>query len=334
MSSREPPAPVAPERASDALSAPSHAPPAPAHDSPPAAGADTALAAQVPPKKECWLRTCLRWLLDRFVYVALISIGIECSFEEVANGKYIHQGLIWPSLGELDALDDDRYKILSEYLESVEADTKARYDRVDSKLRSLLATNAVAFGLVGGFSLLGKPLFLLVALPLVLSAVLALRALGVHNFQTLSLTETEASKPLGCLKATVLLGRLAAANANVTVIDFMVDCFRAAHRYFVLVLIAVPVAYGIGRLLSVADPPVRVHTQSIEQWEVSAVRGVPGPPGSAGPPGAQGPPGPQGSAGPPGPPGLASSTSPSAIPADAGGRPLRGQRTGQKNGGP
>jgi hypothetical protein len=75
-----------------------------------------------------------------------------------------------------------------------------------------------------------------------------------------------------------LRDRIAAASANASVIDFMVDCFRAAHRYVVIGLIAVAIAYAIGALLPAADPPeVRVRIQIIEPSAASAVRGRPGP---------------------------------------------------------
>ncbi len=274
---------------------------------PPIAGTGVAVAppATTPNMYTLW-RARMRRLLDRIVRRALALAGIECSLEEVANGAYTHQNPTWPDLPTI-AFSDDKYEVLDGYVGSIEADTKTRYDRLDSKLRSLLGTNAVAFGLIGGFSLRGKSVFCLVAIPLILSAVLALRALGVHRFATLSLVESEASAHLNALKETALRGRVKAANINASVIDFMVDCFRAAHRYFVAGLVAVPIAYVIGTLLPVSDPPdMRVRIQSIEQAAASAVRGAAGAPGSTGPPGAAGPPGspgPAGARGTPGPPG-------------------------------
>jgi hypothetical protein len=206
-------------------------------------------------------------------------------------------------------VDDKNYEVLERYVASAEADTKMRYDHVDSKLRTLLATNTLAFALMGGFSLLGRPIFLLVALPLIASAVLGLRALGVHTFQTLSLTDAELSAEIGELRATVLRDRLSAASANACVLDFVVDSFRAAHRYFVAGLVMVPLAYlGAAFLPPRENPEVRVRVLGIEEAIAAAVQRVPGP---------QGPAGPAGPAGVPGPAGAACST-PTAVPRPAG----------------
>lgn len=254
-----------------------------------------------PVKKPGRIRSVGRWAVNGLFYVALRVAGIECSFAEVTAGAFKHDKPWWPPLGNLDALDAEKCAVVDTYLASVEADGNARYDRQDSKLRSLLATNALAFGLVGAFALPGKPLFFIVAVPLVISAALALRALGVHNFQTLSLTKESVSLPLAELKAEVFRGRLSAAQANGPVLDFMVDCFRAAHRYFVVGLIGVPVVYGLSTCLPSADPVVRVRVQDIDRAVVKAIQGAPGPQGAAGPPGERGPhgqPGPQGIPGP------------------------------------
>lgn len=210
--------------------------------------------------------------------------GIDCSFREVKDGRYVHHHPTWPSLDGLGRLEDDKHAVVDEYIRSIEAETKARYDRLDSKLKSLLAANGIAFGLISGLSLLAKPLLLTVVAPLLFSALVSLRALGVHNFQTLSLTRDEVEHDIRTLRATLVLGRLAALNANACVLDFVVDCLRSAHRFFILGLVLVPVTYLIGLRSPNRPPEVRVQLEATQQLR-----------------GPQGPVGPQGSVGPPGP---------------------------------
>jgi hypothetical protein len=243
-------------------------------------------------------------------FAALRVAHINCSIDEVAASSYLHKGPMWPPLRQLhttDVNDSGKYELLAAYADLIENDTKTRYDRVDSKLRTLLSANAIAFGIVGGLSLLGKSLFLVVAAPLVVSALLALRALGVHTFGTVSLDTQEVARQADALKVVWLRDRLAAANISAPVIDFIVDCFRAAHRYFVVALVAGPIAYAIGAFLQLSDPPIRVRVQSVDESAAGSVRGPPGPTGSRGPMGPSGevgPMGPPGIIGPQGPPGL------------------------------
>lgn len=100
----------------------------------------------------CVLRA-LRWGANGFVFLVLRISLIDCSFSEVANGDYVHRGDAWPLLANTKNLNDDKSKLVEAYLDALEVDAKTRYDRLDSKLRTLLATNALVFGLVGGFSL-------------------------------------------------------------------------------------------------------------------------------------------------------------------------------------
>ena len=180
------------------------------------------------------------------VHFALLRIvGTECRLHEVAASKYTQTAMLWPTLDRhvLRALTDEHRGVVADYVDGVEGDAKTRYDRVDSKLRTLLGVNGLAFSLITGFSLGGKPLFLLASGPFIVSAILALRALGVHTFQVPSLTAQEVGAELTALHAIRLQGRLSAANENACVVDFIVDCFRAAHRYFVVALIMLPLLY-------------------------------------------------------------------------------------------
>jgi hypothetical protein len=228
--------------------------------------------------------------------------GIDCSLKEVAKGCYL-AGARWDDLRGVTELDDEKYAVVEKYVAWLETDAKTRYDRIDSKLRSLLTTNAVAFGLVGGFSLLAKPTFIIVAIPLTVSTLLALRALGISTFQTLSLSSDEVNSKSYQLRASLLRDRVGCMNHNDRVINFIVDCTRAAQRAFVVALIAVPLAYLGRHRFPGATPEVKVQLDGIQ---ATTLQGPPGVPGSVGPPGSAGPaglPGPRGSAGPPGPAG-------------------------------
>lgn len=247
-------------------------------------------------------RATLRRIANCFVFSTLRIAGIQCSFAEVAKGRYAHPGNAWPVLTNTKDLDENKAKVVDEYIDALEADAKTRYDRLDSKLRTLLATNALAFGLVGGFSLAAKPVFWMVAVPLIVSAILAFRALGIHNFQTLSLCDGEIAAEEPELRETIVRGRIGSLNANGSVIDFMVDCFRGAHRYFIVGLLFAPVAYTLGTSATAPPPEVKVD---LDSSHVVAIPGPPGPPGQAGTRGPMGPTGPQGVDGPPGPCGSA-----------------------------
>lgn len=222
-------------------------------------------------------RRAVRKVLNVLLYVALRVCGIDCSFGEVENGAYSHRGPMWPPLDPQE-LTETSYPLIDEYVSSLEGETKTRYDRLDSKLRSLLAMNAVAFGLMGGFSLLAKPIFMLIAVPLVVSAVLALRALGIHRLQTVSLTNDEIKVSVAVLKATMVRDRLASLNANALVIDFIVDCLRGAHRAFVFALVSVPIAYVINVYFPTQSPEVRVRVDSVAAEAMSGLRGLQAPP--------------------------------------------------------
>ncbi|CAN5189500.1 hypothetical protein BH09MYX1_BH09MYX1_11240 [soil metagenome] len=214
------------------------------------------------------------------MYWLLLAAGIQCSSAEVATGSYSHGQPTWPQIPEV-GMDTDKHDVVVGYVTSIENETRARYDRLDSKLRALLSANAIAFGLVGGFALIAKPSFLLVALPLLFSVVVALRALGVHKFQSVSLSKQEISREVAELKAIIIRDRVASVNANAGVIDFVGDCLRAAHRYFIASLVAVPFAYGLGLLHSA--PPAEVRFLGVDVAQIQGQRGPEGPPGPRGP---------------------------------------------------
>lgn len=248
------------------------------------------------------------------VHFALLRIvGTECRLHEVAASKYTQTAMLWPTLDRhvLRALTDEHRGVVADYVDGVEGDAKTRYDRVDSKLRTLLGVNGLAFSLITGFSLGGKPLFLLASGPFIVSAILALRALGVHTFQVPSLTAQEVGAELTALHAIRLQGRLSAANENACVVDFIVDCFRAAHRYFVVALIMLPLLYLGGRWLDrEVAKPIAVSIAGLDPSAAGVLRGPPGAQGVPGPRGPEGQPGPKGQNGP-----VGSVAQPSAAPA-------------------
>lgn len=273
----------------------------------PALGGDPPPPPPTPPARSC------ATALDIVHFVLLRAVGTKCSLPEVSASKYKQPAPLWPALDEdvLRTLSDEHRTVVADYLDGVEGDAKTRYDRIDSKLRTLLGVNGLAFSLITGFSLGGKPLFLFASAPFIISAVLALRALGIHTFQVLSLSNQEIVREAAELHAIQLRGRLAAANENEYVVDFIVDCFRAAHRYFVLALVMLPLLY-VGSLWTEHKEasPVAMSLAAIAPSAANALRGPPGAPGIPGPPGPEGRPGPQG---PPGPAGTVAQ--PSTAPA-------------------
>jgi hypothetical protein len=239
---------------------------------------------------------CLRNAIDTVVYYALIFVGISCSKKEVSENAYKHDIPSWPDLGDLNNIDEEKRTIVDNYLAAIETGENTRYDRIDSKLRTLLTTNSFAFALMGGFSLIGRPLFFaMAAVPFIISAALALRALDVRTFYTMSLNDYEVRSDPSKLKAITQQGRLCAARFNSYVIDFIADSFRAALRYFVVGLVLVPIIYFCSTSLPPAPvPETRVHVNAIDPAAVNALRGPPGPTGPPGQPGPKGPPGPPG----------------------------------------
>jgi hypothetical protein len=282
---------------------------APAHDPLPS---DVVNPGKPAGAKPCALRRLLRWIANHLVHLLLFVAGIECTYREVADGTYRQTGPTWPSLEKVGSLNDEKYEVVNSYVAALETEAKNRYDRIDSKLRTLIAANAIAFGLIGGFSLQGKPAFFIVAAPLLLSVALAFRGLDVRNVHTVSLSEDGLATALPVVKATMVRDRLACLNANAMVVDLIVDCFRAAYRYFFVGLVAVPIAYAAGKFFPGRLPKVMVELQGGDHVAViqgpAGPRGPDGAPGNTGPQGPKGPAGSTGPQGPPGPPGFSGIT--------------------------
>lgn len=245
----------------------------------------------------------VEFVVTLVVYLGLRLMLIECGWEEVGQGRFSHKKPQWPELDTALLRGKEKGKkraLVDAYLTAVEADGNTRYDRADSKLRTLLATASLAFGLVSGFALPGRSVFAFVAVPVLFSAALAFRALGVQRYQAPTLNSLEIAATVDELRGTIIKDRLASANANAAVLDFIIDCLRAAQRWFFLGLVAIPFAYVVGNLTTPQTrAPAAVAVEAIDRAVASIRAAV----GARGPTGSTGPPGPPGPAGPPGPPG-------------------------------
>lgn len=205
------------------------------------------------------------WLSQRLAYLGLFAGGIRCSLKEVKDNRYASSKMSQLSRDDLRAVSDDKNRaVLEAYVASLEADVKVRYDRVESKLKTLLGTNSIAFAAIGAFSLTGKTILFVAAVPVLVSALLALRALGVLVHQRLSLSAEEIRD--ADLWALALHSRMTASAYNDSVVDFFVDYFRAAHRLFMLGLTLLLVIYPAIKIISPHGdaPEIRVRIESIE----------------------------------------------------------------------
>lgn len=150
------------------------------------------------------------------VWLLLRLARIECSREEVHASAYRHVTPHHPRLSKerLAPKDPSVREILDSYIAGLEAASNARSDQVGGKLRTLLATTGLVFALLGGLSLNGSGVFLLPAMALFVSAVVALRALGVGTSSALSLSDDDLGQSADQLRATAAQERMRAVNAN------------------------------------------------------------------------------------------------------------------------
>lgn len=209
--------------------------------------------------------------LSRLAHIGLYIGGIDCSLEQVRAGRYKNNNNASLTADALAAeTDEKRQKILETHVASLESSTKARYDRVESKLKTLLSAHGIAFAMIGWFSLTGKPIVLIAVLPVFLSTLVELKAFEVreHHLPTLNAEELRDTEKLW---SRVLHDRMRASAHNEDVIDFVVDCYRAAHRLFFWGLAAVFIV-GLVVVWRAEAPETRVRIQNIEAPALNALR--------------------------------------------------------------
>lgn len=239
----------------------------------------------------------------RWVCRLMNAVDVDSTPEEALKGTYTHPTVHYPVLSA-DLFDQDRTPSLVTYCAGVTSEVSARYSNVDQKLRGLLALSGIVTTLLTGLALTGRPYYLVVGLPILVSVFLVAHALSVYRFQscTVSPEEVKSAVPVAVRLA---VDSIQAANSNMAVIDFLVDCYRAALRYFLIALLLVPVVYAVAALLPRDSTTAEEVIESLRS-DPALIQLLRGPQGVAGPSGATGPQGmqgPQGAAGPQGPAG-------------------------------
>lgn len=267
------------------------------------------------------LEAPLRCALSFFVWFFQSLVFIDCSLKEVVESRYSHKLPHWSSLGSDVFANKDIATDVDRYVQSIDDVLRMRHDRLDAKLRGLLSLNGLVFSLNAGLSFGSKVVAVWPALPLIISACIAIRGLSLFQFQQVDISSKELSSEGAAFREILLRGRMDAANANQCVLDVVADYYRGATYYFVLSLAAVLILYSSGRLPEAPQGPASTEARASEAQGpvglsgpvgpvgpegrpgVAGALGPPGPVGPPGPAGPAGPPGPTGPAGPPGPPG-------------------------------
>lgn len=244
-------------------------------------------------------------LPKRCVYLLLRFALIESAYEEVKQSRYNNSPHFpIPDSRQITKSNLDQ---LEEYVKNVEGEVGRRHERVETKLRSLLTLNGIVISLMTGLSLNGSWLFAIPAFPLILSVILSVHALGVYTFQQAILFEHEVTRKPEPIRRTLIQSKLGAANWNSCVVDFIVDVYTAAGRYFVIAIVLVPIAYTVSTAVRPVEKEATALIRKLRADE-DLLKLLRGPEGPTGPQGPTGPPGPPGLSGPTGAPGTGAST--------------------------
>jgi hypothetical protein len=270
---------------------------------------------------------------DRVVYFLLWVCRIDVRLQEVANRRCVvpsdedigtgedHFRVKFRSCEKQDGKDQIKELLEHQYKRSYERQTTVAGRATPLlTLTGVLITLSVAFAVNTTAKLSGVPFIvtlLLVTTPLLLTAVMLFKFLGVNRIATptydVGLLELSQEERLAQLLRDF---RVAAAN-NDQVTEYLLRVYRGALPMLFTSLVSVAiVGMAVGIWLMLINPAAETEplVKQLRQNKklLNAIRGPVGPPGPVGERGATGqtgpvgPPGPAGSpgsAGPPGPPG-------------------------------
>jgi hypothetical protein len=162
---------------------------------------------------------------------------VECSIAESRAGKFTHQLTHYRCLSN-DHFTKEHKAALIKYAAEVTSQVKDRLSQVDQKLRGILTLCGAITTFLAGLALTGRPEYLFVGIPIVLAVFLVAHGLSVYQYQYVVLSDAELSGSAD-LEQVGAISAVNAANHNMCVADFLVDCYRASLRYvfFALVLL-------------------------------------------------------------------------------------------------
>lgn len=239
-------------------------------------------------------------LLDRATHRLMSMCLIDCTTEEVRDGRYFRKA---QAIEREKASDEGAREALALAVR-LEQGEQARRAIVQDKAKWLFT---LAAGLLTVFSgmLIRRPTWfgvlgvILVALPLLFATLLLLRFFGVERRSTPAVDAALLAAVGKTAHLESLESQLLASSFNAGATDFLVDLYRAALRLAAVALCGV-VALAVA---TVAAPTSNSLVEEIRGNPdlIRLLRGPEGPQGPQGTTGADGPVGPQGQTGSRGP---------------------------------
>lgn len=180
-----------------------------------------------------------------FYYIFLKISLLECSYDEVKNNTYNHKTPLFPRIDH-KKIPPHNTDILLKYVQDICSDTYRRRKDLEEKAKLLLTLNGAIITFMTTMSVKGQSWYFFPIIFMILSSLFVVKIYSIYTYQKVVLSENEIkNNNKNKLTNIFIESTIEATNNNSNVVDYTVDLYRAALRYFMIALITSIISSGI-----------------------------------------------------------------------------------------